>query len=127
MVRTLSPRPTICPASTSRSETPYIAISTKGNPPPSSACTSHARKSSPHENSARFVRRGTGQTSCPLGYATTRQTGSHIRLTSTAHGEHHITLPNHDPLKIGTLAAILASIAAHHGLTRDELLRKLFG
>jgi predicted RNA binding protein YcfA (HicA-like mRNA interferase family) len=62
-----------------------------------------------------------------LGYATTRQTGSHIRLTSTAQGEHHITLPNHDPLKLGTLAAILASVAAHHGITRDELLHKLFG
>lgn len=24
-----------------------------------------------------------------LGYATTRQTGSHIRLTSTVQGEHH--------------------------------------
>lgn len=61
------------------------------------------------------------------GYTTTRQTGSHIRLTSMAHGEHHITLPNHDPLRVGTLAAILASIAAHHGLTRDELLQQLFG
>jgi predicted RNA binding protein YcfA (HicA-like mRNA interferase family) len=62
-----------------------------------------------------------------LGYAATRQTGSHIRLTSTVQGEHHITLPNHDPLKLGTLAAILASIAAHQGITRDELLNKLFG
>jgi predicted RNA binding protein YcfA (HicA-like mRNA interferase family) len=62
-----------------------------------------------------------------LGYAITRQTGSHIRLTSTVHGEHHITLPNHDPLKVGTLAAILASVAAHHGITRDELLHRLFG
>ncbi len=62
-----------------------------------------------------------------LGYATTRQTGSHIRLTSTVQGEHHITLPNHDPLKVGTLAAILASVATHHGINRDELLHKLFG
>lgn len=62
-----------------------------------------------------------------LGYATTRQTGSHIRLTSTVQGEHHISLPNHDPLKVGTLAAILASVAAHHGINRDELLHKLFG
>lgn len=29
-----------------------------------------------------------------LGYAATRQTGSHIRLTSHAHGEHHVTIPN---------------------------------
>ena len=28
-----------------------------------------------------------------LGYATTRQSGTHIRLTSTVQGEHHITLP----------------------------------
>ena len=26
-----------------------------------------------------------------LGYKTTRQTGSHIRLTTQQHGEHHIT------------------------------------
>jgi predicted RNA binding protein YcfA (HicA-like mRNA interferase family) len=62
-----------------------------------------------------------------LGYAVTRQTGSHIRLTSRTHGEHHVTVPKHDPLRIGTLAAILDGVAAHHGLTRDELLQGLFG
>jgi predicted RNA binding protein YcfA (HicA-like mRNA interferase family) len=36
-----------------------------------------------------------------LGYRVTRQTGSHIRLTSRDHGEHHITVPNHDPLRMG--------------------------
>jgi predicted RNA binding protein YcfA (HicA-like mRNA interferase family) len=61
-----------------------------------------------------------------LGYASTRQTGSHIRLTSSVLGEHHVTLPNHDPLRIGTLAAILDSVAAHHGLTREALLKRLF-
>lgn len=62
-----------------------------------------------------------------LGYAVTRQTGNHIRLTSRERGEHHITVPYHDPLRIGTLAAILNGVAAHHGLTRDELLQRLFG
>lgn len=61
-----------------------------------------------------------------LGYDVTRQTGSHIRLTSTIRGEHHITIPNHDSLRLGTLAAILASVAAHHGLTRDDLIQRLF-
>jgi predicted RNA binding protein YcfA (HicA-like mRNA interferase family) len=61
-----------------------------------------------------------------LGYTPTRQTGSHIRLTCLSHGEHHITIPNHNPLKLGTLSAILAGVAAHHGITRDELLNKLF-
>jgi predicted RNA binding protein YcfA (HicA-like mRNA interferase family) len=60
-----------------------------------------------------------------LGYAVTRQTGSHIRLTSQARGEHHVTIPNHDPLRIGTLASILDSVAAHHGMTRDAVVQQL--
>jgi len=36
-----------------------------------------------------------------LGYTVTRQTGSHIRLTTEQSGEHHITIPAHDPLKPG--------------------------
>jgi predicted RNA binding protein YcfA (HicA-like mRNA interferase family) len=62
-----------------------------------------------------------------FGYEVTRQSGSHLRLTSHAHGEHHITIPNHDPLRIGTLAAILDGVAAHHGLSRDDLLQQLVG
>jgi predicted RNA binding protein YcfA (HicA-like mRNA interferase family) len=61
-----------------------------------------------------------------LGYQTTRQTGSHIRLTTQQHGEHHVTIPDHKPLRIGTLAAILADVAQHQALTRDELIRLLF-
>ena len=61
-----------------------------------------------------------------LGYVATRQTGSHVRLTSGLHGEHHVTIPNHDPLRVGTLAAILTMVAAHHGMTRDDLLQRLF-
>jgi predicted RNA binding protein YcfA (HicA-like mRNA interferase family) len=61
-----------------------------------------------------------------LGYATSRQTGSHIRLTSRVRGEHHLTVPNHDRLRVGTLSAILAAVAAHHGVSRDELLETLF-
>ncbi len=61
-----------------------------------------------------------------LGYRITRQTGSHIRLTTRQPGEHHLTIPAHDPLKIGTLAAILADIAASHKLSREELLVRLF-
>lgn len=45
---------------------------------------------------------------------------------SVTHGEHHITIPNHDPLKLGTLASILAGVAVHHGLARDELIQRLF-
>jgi predicted RNA binding protein YcfA (HicA-like mRNA interferase family) len=60
-----------------------------------------------------------------LGYRVTRQTGSHLRLTTAINGEHHVTVPNHDPLRMGTLAAVLTSIADHHGMTRDALLQRL--
>lgn len=61
-----------------------------------------------------------------LGYQVTRQTGSHIRLTTTRNGEHHITIPAHDPLKVGTLAAILGNIAAHREISRDEVTKTIF-
>lgn len=61
-----------------------------------------------------------------LGYRPTRQSGSHIQLTSTQKGEHNITIPNHDNLKIGTLSSILSAIAEHFGMTKEELLRELF-
>lgn len=60
-----------------------------------------------------------------LGYVVSHQTGSHIRLTTLIEGEHHVTIPRHDPLKVGTLHAILSAVAAHHGLTRAELLERL--
>ena len=62
-----------------------------------------------------------------FGYRVTRQTGSHLRLTTTEHGEHHLTIPQHNPLRIGTLSAILADVSAHFELSRDELIEKLFG
>lgn len=62
-----------------------------------------------------------------VGYAVTRQTGSHIRLTTSMRGEHHVTVPNHAPLRVGTLATILAEVAGHLEVSRDELLRRLFG
>ena len=62
-----------------------------------------------------------------LGYQPTRQTGSHVRLTCQLPKEHHLTVPLHDPLRIGTLAAILANAAVQHGMTREALIAKLFG
>ena len=62
-----------------------------------------------------------------LGYGATRQTGSHVRLTCTSPVQHHVTVPLHDPLRLGTLAAILAAVAEVHGLTRDELQQRLLG
>ncbi|MBK8498867.1 MAG: type II toxin-antitoxin system HicA family toxin [Flavobacteriales bacterium] len=61
-----------------------------------------------------------------LGYEVTRQSGSHIRLTTSRNGTHHITIPDHRPIKVGTFSGILGDVAAHHQLTREELLALLF-
>ena len=61
------------------------------------------------------------------GYKITRQTGSHIRLTSDLKGtEHHITIPGHRPLKIGTLSSILNEVAAYLEMDKKTLIEKLF-
>lgn len=62
-----------------------------------------------------------------LGYRVSRQSGSHVRLTCDYPVQHHVTIPNHDPLRIGTLSAILADVAAHQHVSREELLQRLFG
>jgi predicted RNA binding protein YcfA (HicA-like mRNA interferase family) len=61
-----------------------------------------------------------------LGYAIVRQTGSHMRLTTQENSEHHVTIPNHSPIKIGTLNAILKDVANHFEIDRDQLLKRLF-
>lgn len=61
-------------------------------------------------------------------YSIVRQTGSHIRLTSAIKGtEHHVTIPAHSPLKLGTLSAVLRDVAKYLELDRDSLAGELFG
>lgn len=60
------------------------------------------------------------------GYETTRQTGSHMRLTTTLQGEHHITIPAHKYLKIGTLSSILNDIATYLKIDKSNLIKELF-
>jgi predicted RNA binding protein YcfA (HicA-like mRNA interferase family) len=61
------------------------------------------------------------------GYEVTRQTGSHMRLTTAQGGEHHITIPRHESLRVGTLNAILRDVAEHLDIPRQKLLATLFG
>jgi predicted RNA binding protein YcfA (HicA-like mRNA interferase family) len=59
-----------------------------------------------------------------LGYEISRQKGSHIRLTRIdTKGTHNITIPNHDPIKIGLLSKILHDVANRLDITKDELLK----
>lgn len=59
-----------------------------------------------------------------IGYRIVRQSGSHIRLQCSA-PLHSLTIPNHRPLRIGTLAAILADVAARREIDKEVLARQL--
>ena len=62
------------------------------------------------------------------GYELTRQVGSHLRLTSSIRGSrHHVTIPAHKVLKVGTLGGILAEVASYLKMSRAELEQSLFG
>lgn len=60
------------------------------------------------------------------GYVVIRETGSHMRLRTEQGGEHHVTIPDHDALRIGTLSGILADVAEHLKTERAELAKELF-
>ncbi len=52
--------------------------------------------------------------------------GSHIRLTTTVNGTHHVTGPAHRPLKTGTLlGGVLKPVASHHKLTVEEIIERI--
>ena len=61
------------------------------------------------------------------GYSVVRETGSHIRLVSTLkQTEHKITIPDHEPLKIGTFNNILKDVADYLKISKQALIEELF-
>ena len=62
------------------------------------------------------------------GYRAVRQRGSHVRLVTNIKGtEHHVSVPRHNPLKVGTLHSVLSRVAAYLEISQNELRRDLFG
>ena len=62
-----------------------------------------------------------------VGYEVTRQSGSHLRMTSTVKGrEHHVTVPMHRALRVGTLSDILSDVASYLEIDKEELANQLF-
>jgi predicted RNA binding protein YcfA (HicA-like mRNA interferase family) len=62
-----------------------------------------------------------------VGYSNSRQKGSHARLTHAGPPQHHVTVPMHDALRVGTFSAILIDVALAQQMSKDELITKLFG
>ena len=61
------------------------------------------------------------------GYEIVRQTGSHLQLKSGFRGyDHHITIPAHRALKLGTLSGIISGTAAYLEVDRAQLAEDLF-
>ncbi len=58
-----------------------------------------------------------------LGFIETRQLGSHIRLTHKLNNEEfHITVPNHKPIKVGTLNSIITEVANNLKINKQEII-----
>jgi len=63
-----------------------------------------------------------------FGYEVSRQKGSHIRLTYTkGDSTHHITIPNHNPIKVGTLSGILNDLSLFHKREKEEIIKMVLG
>ncbi len=60
-----------------------------------------------------------------LGYVEVRQDGSHVRMTHFDEPQHHVTVPMHKPLRVGTLAALLKDVALHRAVLVETLLEDL--
>lgn len=60
-----------------------------------------------------------------FGYSRQRQTGSHVQLVTHENGEHHLSIPLHSPLRIGTLNKILSLVGEHFGISKNDVLSKI--
>ena len=58
-------------------------------------------------------------------YVKIHQVGSHIILQTQLPTPHRIAIPEHTPLRIGTLNAILSSVAAHKNVPKEAILNDI--
>ncbi len=59
------------------------------------------------------------------GYRRIHQEGSHVILQTESPRHHRIAVPNHSPLRIGTLNAILRAVATAQGIDKDAIVEHL--
>jgi len=58
-------------------------------------------------------------------YTKVHQVGSHIILQTSEPTRQRIAIPEHNPLRLGTLISILRTVAQHKGVTRDAIIASL--
>jgi hypothetical protein len=88
-----------------------------------SVCIWYGTNCSPmHEGAARPRRGQTRQCFCrDWAYRVVHQEGSHIVLETSVPAHQRMSVPNHKPLRIGTLNAILRAVARHKGVHRQDV------
>jgi len=59
------------------------------------------------------------------GYRQWHQEGSHVILQTEMPGHQRLSVPNHNPLRVGTLNSIARAVAAHKGVDRQAVLDSL--
>jgi predicted RNA binding protein YcfA (HicA-like mRNA interferase family) len=58
-------------------------------------------------------------------YSIIHQQGSHIILETQTPKPQRISIPNHNPLRVGTLNSILRAISLHKGVSKQDILDTL--
>ena len=59
------------------------------------------------------------------GYRPVHQVGSHVIPQTESPVSHRIPIPDHSPLRLGTLNAILNAVARAKGVAKSDILEKL--
>jgi predicted RNA binding protein YcfA (HicA-like mRNA interferase family) len=59
------------------------------------------------------------------GYEKVNQEGSHVILQTETPQHHRLSVPDHSPLRLGTLNAILRAVAAVKRVSREDIVNSL--
>ncbi|MTJ50335.1 type II toxin-antitoxin system HicA family toxin [Dolichospermum sp. UHCC 0259] len=63
------------------------------------------------------------QTLCKTwDYKIVNQEGIHIILETETPAHHRLCVPDHNPLRVGTLNSILAAVSRHKGIAKQDIL-----
>ncbi|MCC5900268.1 MAG: type II toxin-antitoxin system HicA family toxin [Phormidium sp. BM_Day4_Bin.17] len=55
-------------------------------------------------------------------YQIVHQQGSHIILDTESPCHQRLSIPNHNPLRLGTLNSILRAVASHKGVSKVDVI-----
>ena len=58
------------------------------------------------------------------GYRRVNQEGSHVILETDSPRPHRLAIPDHNPLRIGTLSGILRSVANANSVDKETILSR---